>query len=361
MKFVSPVLRSVVYPALQRAGYFRRRTLKGHLCVVTYHGVLPQGYKSKDPMLDGNLVPGATLREQLRLLKSRYQVVTPAQVLAWLESGVQLPARAVLLTCDDGLQNVLTDMVPVLCDEGVPCLFFVTGSSACERPQMLWYEELYLLLMSSQKSELSFPALGMTSPLADRTQRRTLWWAWVKELSRQRNEVRMATLETLAEQAAPAANWRPEYQEGPTRRRFFVMTASELRQLADRGMAIGAHTMSHPVLAQADSDMAWQEITQSAEVLRGLLNTPIWALAYPFGDPASAGAREFVMAEQAGYKCAFLNYGGGFGGDANFSRFRIPRLHVTAEMGLAEFEAHISGFHESLRRRFGKQEPAFCA
>lgn len=361
MKFVSPVLKRVLYPALQRTGYFRRRGVDGSLCVITYHGVLPQRYESKDAVLDGNLVSATTLRHQLRLLKSRYHVASPAEVLDWLETGVPLPERSVLLTCDDGLQNVLTDMVPVLRDEGVSCLFFVTGISASESSQMLWYEELYLLLMATQSRELSFPELGMIAQLGDRKQRRSIWWSWVKELSRQSSGVRRAILEKLAEETASSEDWRSAHEAGSARRRFYVMNADELRQLANLGMAIGAHTMSHPVLAQASSDMVWQEMTQSAEALRCVLETPVWAMAYPFGDPASAGTREFSMAERAGYKCAFLNFGGGFGANTNFSRFSIPRLHVTTDMGLGEFEAHVSGFHESLKRRFGQQDPAFCA
>ena len=48
------------------------------------------------------------------------------------------------LACDDGLRNVLTDMTPILREEGVSCLFFVLGASAAESSQMLWYEELCL-------------------------------------------------------------------------------------------------------------------------------------------------------------------------------------------------------------------------
>jgi hypothetical protein len=32
-------------------------------------------------------------------------------------------------------------------------------------------------------------------------------------------------------------------------------------------------------------------------------------------------------------------------------RFALPRVHVTAEMSLSEFEAHVSGFHRDFRSR----------
>ena len=81
MRLVSPFLKSVVYPSLAGTGYLHRRADSG-LAVVTYHGVIPRGYESVDPSLDGNLVSVETLRQQIHLLKSRYCVVDPADVLA---------------------------------------------------------------------------------------------------------------------------------------------------------------------------------------------------------------------------------------------------------------------------------------
>jgi hypothetical protein len=64
----------------------------------------------------------------------------------------------------------------------------------------------------------------------------------------------------------------------------------------------------------------------------------------------SVTERELEMAERAGFTCAFLNIGGGFG--AAMPRFALPRVHVTGAMNLGEFEAHVSGFYRSLRQRF---------
>jgi len=359
MRFLSPLLKSVVYPGLARAGYFEHRPLSGNLCVVTYHGVLPEGYQSEDAALDGSLIMGEGLRAQVRLLKARYNLLSPEEALACLESGAAFPARSVLLTCDDGLQNVLTEMVPILRDEGVWCLFFVTGASTQDTASMLWYEELYLMLKAAPAGALAFPELKLNAQLADQSQRRLLWWSWVKELSKHDAGVRQSFLESLREHCALPKSWKSKYEEGAARQRFYQMTAGELRELAQSGMAMGAHTMSHPVLAECSAELVWDEMTKSREALAGVLGKPVWAMAYPFGDPASAGPREFALAERAGYKCAFVNCGGGFCG--NFSRFTIPRVHVTADMGLGEFEAHISGFHEAMKRRFSRQDAKPCA
>jgi peptidoglycan/xylan/chitin deacetylase (PgdA/CDA1 family) len=124
-------------------------------------------------------------------------------------------------------------------------------------------------------------------------------------------------------------------------------------------MSVGAHTVSHPFLASTSDEQAWHEIQQSREQLTRVLGKEVWALAYPFGDPSSAGTREFEMSARSGYECAFMNYGGGL--HSEFSRFAIPRVHVTSDMNLGEFEAHVSGFHSRLQQRFGHEVAIPCA
>jgi len=85
--------------------------------------------------------------------------------------------------------------------------------------------------------------------------------------------------------------------------------------------------------------------------LESYLERDVWALAYPFGHYGSARAQEMRMAADAGYTCAFLNHGGGVS-QGTSPRFALPRAHVTADMDLPEFEAHLSGFHEGLQKRF---------
>ena len=133
MRFVSPLLKRVVYPSLARTGYLRRCANSGNLCVVTYHGVLPAGYEVADANQDGGLVSAENFRRQLRLLKSLYRVISPEEILDWIVEGRELPARSLLITCDDGLLNTLTEMVPILRSEELSCLFFVLGSCDGER------------------------------------------------------------------------------------------------------------------------------------------------------------------------------------------------------------------------------------
>jgi hypothetical protein len=122
MRLVSPLLKHAVYPALHHMGWLDRVMPPGGYAVVNYHGVIPSDHSPSEPFLDGNLVPPETFRRQLRFLKSHYHVIHPEDFRAWIAREVRLPPRAVLLTCDDGLLNTLTDILPILQSEGVSFL-----------------------------------------------------------------------------------------------------------------------------------------------------------------------------------------------------------------------------------------------
>jgi peptidoglycan/xylan/chitin deacetylase (PgdA/CDA1 family) len=350
MRLVSPLLKHVVYPSLSKAGYLRRSATVGP-AVLTYHGVFPAGYRIMDSSLDGSLVSADVFRRQLRFAKDEYNVISPRDFLRWCEAGSELPPRSILLTCDDGLHNSLSEMLPILEEFGLECLFFVTGASLSHTPTMLWYEELYLMLLAAPESfVLELPEIGLKAE-ASQQQKRLLWWDWVKKLSQYDMNRRGTLLERIRIQLGLSERWDNRYREDPVlTRRFAVLNQSDLRQLANAGMSIGAHTLSHPMLSQSSPDTAWREISESKHYLEQALGQEVWALAYPFGDPSSVTPREVEMASRAGFKSAFLNVGGGFG--TQTPKFSLPRIHVTAEMSLVEFEAHISGVHRSLQELF---------
>ena len=365
MRFVSPALKHIVFPALSRSGYLRCTAGAGP-AVVTYHGVFPAGYEVRNPALDGNLVRADSLRRQLQLLKTRYHVITPEEFLHWSEEELSLPPRSILLTCDDALRNTLTEMVPILREFGLSCLFFATGASADEMASMLWYEELYLMLLDAYEPiVLSLPEAGIgMGPIAP-NEKHSHWWNLVERLSQFNRQSRRGFLDRVRDQLKLAENWKEQFFEDPTlAARFLTLDRAGLRQLAAVGMTIGAHSLSHPILARASEELAWREISESRKVLEEALGQTAWAFGYPFGDAATVTGRDLRLAEEAGFRCAFMNTGGGFGATidrskidrsnisgAKINRFALPRVHVTADMSLFEFEAHISGFYRSLRKR----------
>jgi len=350
LRFVSPALKHIVFPALSWSGYLRYTAGAGP-AVVTYHGVFPARYEVRNPALDGNLVHTDSLRRQLQLLKKRYRVISPEDFLRWSEEELSLPPHSILLTCDDALRNTLTEMVPILQELGLSCLFFATGASAEETPSMLWYEELYLMLLDASESiTVSIPEAGVSiGPIAP-NRKHSCWWNLVERLSQFDRELRRRFLDQVRDQLGLSEDWGTRLVENSTVAcRFLTLDREGLRQLVAAGMTIGAHSLSHPILARAPEGLAWREISESRSLLEKALGLTVWAFGYPFGNAATVTGRDLRLAEEAGFRCAFMNIGGGFG--AKINRFAVPRVHVTADMSLFEFEAHISGFYRSMRKR----------
>jgi peptidoglycan/xylan/chitin deacetylase (PgdA/CDA1 family) len=356
MRVVSSLLKRVVYPCLAGAGYFRSRKRTG-LAVITYHGVVPADYQPIDPGLDGSLVTAETFRRQLQLLKSNYNVISPEDMFSWCRKEYELPPRAVLITCDDGLQNNVEEMLPILQEEGLRCLFFVTGASTDDVSSTLWYQELLGLLLRARpgRFHLATAELQMSGVLKSPGDRRKLCWNMIKRLSRIDVEGRQHFLRAADDYFGIE---RAEF-DSHLRRHFGVMTRAHLKTLADSGMTIGAHTVTHPVLAEQPPQLALAEILKSRALLESVLGQKIWAFAYPFGGTDSISPRVFAMARDAGFAAAFINIGGGFGTDLPLHA--IPRVHVNSDMTVPEFEAHVSGFYQALLRSFGRASATAAA
>ncbi|MGA7219738.1 MAG: polysaccharide deacetylase family protein [Candidatus Sulfotelmatobacter sp.] len=356
MRFISPLLRRSLYPVAHHAGWLDHMMPPAGYAVVSYHGVVPSDHPTLDPFLDGNLVPPEVFRRQLRFLKDHYRVIHPDEFRARIEQSKPLPPRSVLLTCDDGLLNTLTDMLPILLSENVPCLFFVTGASCMDDPAMLWYEELYHLMRieALTESELKFLPEEESRPARNSPSNFSgLWWNTVKRASRLTEHIRADWIRGLRRYRGLTQILRSasSSEKSSSEKRFRLLNIDELRRLSAAGMTIGAHTMSHPVLSLCSDDEVRREIQGSKAVIERAIGRAVWAFAYPFGNPATMGQREIRLAREAGFSCAFLNVEH-WAGEAPDS-LAIPRCHVTVETTLPEFAAHLSGLHRRLQRALG--------
>ncbi len=100
------------------------------------------------------------------------------------------------------------------------------------------------------------------------------------------------------------------------------------------GVTIGAHTLSHPMLAKHDAEFVRAEIAGSKARLEAELDIPIRHFAYPVGDPISAGVREFGFAAEAGFTSAVTTRPG------HLFALHAQHLHALPRVSL-------NGFHQS--------------
>jgi peptidoglycan/xylan/chitin deacetylase (PgdA/CDA1 family) len=300
--------------------------------ILVYHRVAEANV---DPWALG--VSPAHFAEHLQVLKTIANPVS-LQDLIKAKSDSELPPRPVCITFDDGYADNLYAAKPALESYRVPGTVFVTPGYIGV-PENLWWDELAKLVLDpeSRQAELRLSLNGYHYTYAfppsagepGGPDPHSKWRAWENApgprqaaylaiygmLVKLSDGEREEALEQLRQGATPYAD----------RRQHRCLTEDELRELAGGDMVeIGAHTLTHPVLANLPPDQQQQEIAGSKRRLEALTGKNISSFAYPYGKK-NHYTRHTVMTVRAnGFDCACSNFGGLVTQSTN--RFTLPRF-----------------------------------
>lgn len=92
---------------------------------------------------------------------------------------------------------------------------------------------------------------------------------------------------------------------------FDPNTVAQLRELAEAGIEIGAHTRTHVDLGRVcDADRLIDELVTARDDLQDALGQPIRYFAFPFGMHANLSTAAFQLAREVGYTGVCSAYGG---------------------------------------------------
>jgi peptidoglycan/xylan/chitin deacetylase (PgdA/CDA1 family) len=100
-----------------------------------------------------------------------------------------------------------------------------------------------------------------------------------------------ATLFVVAGMLGEENTW--EHRGGP-RIRLRLLDAEGVREISERGMEVGSHTVTHPRLSGLDPDILAREVGDSRQMLGEIVGAPVEGFSYPYGNvdgPAVQAAR----------------------------------------------------------------------
>jgi peptidoglycan/xylan/chitin deacetylase (PgdA/CDA1 family) len=105
------------------------------------------------------------------------------------------------------------------------------------------------------------------------------------------------------------------------------MTAPEVRRLREGNLiAVGAHTISHPILSALPLATQQNEIIGSRDLLQAILGEPVTSFAYPYGGDGDYTSETVDVVREAGFECAFSTASGLTSKDSE--PLRLPRIWV---------------------------------
>jgi peptidoglycan/xylan/chitin deacetylase (PgdA/CDA1 family) len=247
---------------------------RARLTVLIFHRVLPE----PDPLFPGE-VDAARFDELLGWVKTWFNVLPLDTAISRLHEG-SLPDRAAALSFDDGYADNHDVALPLLQAHGLPCSFFVaTGFLDGGR---MWNDTLIESVRLSRLPTLDLRGLvdgrgedlGLHG-LGDTAGRRAALGKLIERVKYLPPEARVACVDAIAARAEVAP---PD---------DLMMSSEQVRALRAAGMQIGAHTVSHPILATLDNQRAADEIARSRDVLHALLGEKVGLFAYPNGKPGT--------------------------------------------------------------------------
>lgn len=253
----------------------------------------------------------ARFEQVMRWVRSWFSVV-PLESIASVSASAELPPRPLAITFDDGYADNYTLALPILQKLGLTATFFIAPGFL--NGGRMFNDSVIEAIRQATESHLDLRDIGMESyPVGTLAER----LATIDQVLR---KLKYLSLEARAERvAAIAAKLGAKLPDD------LMMSDAQVIAMRHAGMSIGAHTMSHPILAAVDDAVARAEILESKQHLESMLGERVDLFAYPNGRPKQdyAGAH-VTMAREAGFKAAVSTAAGVFRGGGDL--FQIPRF-----------------------------------
>ena len=281
--------------------------------------------------------------QQMRYLAAHYNVIPVSELLEVYQHGRALAARSVMITFDDGYRDVADLAWPVLKRLGLPAALFIPTAFPDRPDRIFWWARLEHALDRTQRRDELITPLGSLA-LATQAQRGSAY----RRLKRYFNTLHHA--ETLKQTHKICC----ALAVGPAA--AGVLGWDELRRLAGEGLAIGAHSRTHPFMNWINAQEAREEVVGSQDDLRREIGRALPMFCYPHG---RYNRVVLEVLREAGVAVAFTTRRGTNDLD-RADPLQLRRINIAPKAGLPVLRARLihSSVHLNRWRRFFDPQPA---
>ncbi len=311
---------------------------KDRVRVLMYHGVTKNEF---DPpqwtQLDFD-----TFVWQMRYVKKHFNSVSASHF-----GEGSYPGKSVVITFDDGLQNVFENALPILKELNLKAACFVLPGLS-EEKKCIWPDRVLEIFVNTDcesidLTEFKLPRYGIKA--ADKSSRARYARELTAHLKSCSHSTRDRVLKHLEEKCGGS--------DLPPNPDFRLMMMNQIKTLSESTeFEIGLHTDTHPILSTQTRDEQSAEISGCKNRLDNAGINHIDMFAYPNGRNRDFNENSVELLKENGIKAAFTTEDGFFNpGD---DLFRIKRIPVGADMGRFEFAARLSGLYYFMRSFIGR-------
>ena len=310
------------------------------LTVLAYHRITDH----TDPAFStyaGNVSAGLEeFARQMDWVSARFQPVGIDDVAAAVEGRASLPKRPLLVTFDDGYADNHESALPILRERGIPAALFLTTDVVGTRTGF-WWDRAAWCFRNTQQIEADLPGIGPASWESGDTG--AVARRWIEAMKVVPEDRKLAALGDLP--AALGVSVPDDAFDG------LVLTWDEVRAMTVGGVAMEAHTLTHPILTRVGPDEARRQIEGSRDRVEAETGRRPVGLAYPNGQPGDVDEAVRSIVAEAGFSVAFtLAPGPARHREVVADPLMIRRIYVHRGDGLHRFAAKVHGLARGTAR-----------
>lgn len=300
--------------------------VKARLSILIFHRILAQ----PDPLFPGE-ADARWFGEMLGWVKRWFNVLSLDEAISHLNDST-LPARAAVISFDDGYADNYQIALPLLHKHQLSATFFIaTGFLDGGR---MWNDTIIESIRRTRRSTLDLGKLSVfenshtaSLPLETLAEKRGAIEYILGQTKYLSGIERALVMQSIAQQC------------GADLPDDLMMTSDQVIQMRGAGMLIGAHTVNHPILANLPVAEVRKEISDSKHCLESLLQEEINLFAYPNGKPnIDYLAKDASVVRELGFKAGLSTAWGVVDGESDlmqlprFTPWDRTRLHFGARL-----------------------------
>ncbi|HEY4139995.1 MAG TPA: polysaccharide deacetylase family protein [Pseudolabrys sp.] len=294
--------------------HFMRPLVGGVGSILTMHHVRPKRPDSFQPNRLLEITPKFLEKLLRRLKRARIDVISLDEMHQRFITG-DFKRRFVCITFDDGYKDVKEFAYPLLRKYELPFAMYIPTSFP-DRLGEIWWIALEAVIAQNSRVGALINGEERFFDCGTVREKRELYdamYGYIRSMKTE-DELRKFVRDLCATYRVDIGAFC----------RDLCMDWQELADMAaDPLVTMGAHTVNHVMLKKiASDDTVRAEMEMSRSVLEAALGKRPEHLAYPVGDPTSAGPREFRIAAELGFKTATTTRPGVL--------FKVHRDHLTA-------------------------------
>ncbi len=322
-------------------GFFRRTRLhqlaaavtRGAGAILMFHQVRPWVARDFAPNRLLEITPEFLDAVLTRLKALGFAIVDPDSALTMIAARNEQPFA--VLTFDDGYKDTRDFALPILEKHAAPFTMYVTTGFA-ERTAHLWWVELEEAIARLPRIRVFVAGRDLDLPAANAAEKSAAFATLYQILSAASETDLLAVIAGLAHEAGVDPQSIP---------RELCLDWAGIEAIAKHPLCtIGVHTLTHPRLAKLSEGAMRNELAASRAIIEAHIGKPALHLAYPVGNPAAAGEREFQAAQELGFKSAVTTRPGMIFPAHDTRRLALPRLSINGNWQSLDFvEILLSG------------------